>query len=132
MRSNIARKRDYISTGDSEHGPEREPPDIFRAAQNDDVHELNLAIHDGQSLTDRNEYLSNMTPLHVACVHSSNAFLVAASELESFDPWLRDDNLRVPFDHASARSNKEAQRLLFEEMYKGLTGTVHSFPGAER
>ena len=106
--NNTAEKMD---TGES-----RRPPDIFRAARNNDIAELARALGDGQLLSDQKADLVNMTPVHVACLNTSNDFLAAAAQHHSFDPWIRDDNLRTPFDHASARNNRRAQRILLDFM----------------
>lgn len=92
-------------------GEDKRPPDIFRAAQENDLDELARAFADGQLLTEKRKRLVGMTPLHVACLNTSNDFLAAASQHHSFDPWIRDDNLRTPFDHASARCNQRAQKF---------------------
>jgi hypothetical protein len=95
----------------------RSPPDIFRAAQNDDVFELQAALKAGQRLDEQRRDLVGMTPVHLACVFSSNNFLTAAASDESFNAWIRDNNLRVPFDHASAKNNLKAKIILFKAMY---------------
>lgn len=93
------------------------PPDIFKAAELDDIHELAKAIEDGQSLSERRHDLLHMTPVHIACLHASNAFIEIASNHESFDPWIRDDNQRLAFDHAAAHNNQIAMKLLYSKMY---------------
>jgi len=95
----------------------RRMPDIFHAAEKNDVDELKEALEQGQRLDARQPKLLNMTPLHVACIRSSNAFLEVAIQHGSCDPWLRDDNLRVAFDHAAARNNKVAMQLTLDAMY---------------
>ena len=88
-------------------------PDIFHAAQVNDVEELLDAIDDGQRLDDRKRSLLNMTPAHIACINSSTEFMLAACSQSSLDPWARDANGRTPFDHAAARGNRPVlQRLL--------------------
>ena len=96
-----------MDTGESER-----LPDIFRAAQENDIVELARAIEAGQLLSEQRRDLLNMTPVHIACLSASNDFLAAAAQHFSFDPWIRDDNQRTPFDHASARRNKKAQEIL--------------------
>jgi ankyrin repeat protein len=95
-------------------------PDIFRAAENDDIAELYEALVEGQRLDERKDELLHMTPLHIACIRSSNDFLKVALYDESCDPWIRDDNLRLAFDHAAARNNKEAMTLLYQIMYPSM------------
>jgi hypothetical protein len=110
---------------------EREP-DIFLAAETDDVEELRRALLAGQSLSARRSDLLNMTPLHVACFSRSNAFLAEAAKQSSFDPWIRDDNQRVPFDHAHAHNNTTAMKILYDAMYPAgwsKESEVVPFPG---
>lgn len=112
--------------------PAKEPPNIFRAAMNDDVRELALALQDGQSLSDQDPERLLMTPLHIAASVGSNTFLREASSHDSFDPWIRDANLRRPVEHASAYRNGEGHKILTAAMYADLFepdgGTV-DFPG---
>lgn len=100
--------------------PKDTPPDIFRAARNNDVAELQAALSEGQSLATQDTMFLMMTPVHVAAAEHSNDFLAAAAQHESFDPWIRDDNERVPFDHASAFNNKDGMKILFETMYADM------------
>lgn len=97
---------------------EFEMPDIFHAAETDDVDELRMALANGQRLDMRNPRLLNMTPIHLACIRSSNSFLEAAIGNNTCDPWLRDDNLRVAFDHAAARNNRPAMEITLRAMYR--------------
>lgn len=99
-----------------------EPPDIFRAAENNDVEELLRALEDGQSLTDRKPDLANVNPVHLACIKSSVEFILVAVQQDSFDPWARDDNMRTAFDHASARNLKKPMEALFEKMHPISSG----------
>ena len=92
-------------------------PDLFKAAEKNDVETLRSALKAGQSLDRRHQRALGMTPIHLACIFGSNAFLKAAIEDGEFDPWLRDANGRVPFDHAWAKNNKEAMSLLFPLMH---------------
>lgn len=94
-----------------------EMPDIFHAADVNDVNEMNAALRDGQRLDEQRSDMLNMTPLHVACIKSSTEFVQAALLEPSCDPWLRDDNLRVAFDHAAARRNQPAMRALLSVMH---------------
>jgi ankyrin repeat protein len=91
--------------------------DIFHAAKVDDVAELMEALADGQRLDTRLPKQLNMTPLHLACLSASNEFIKVAVDQESCDPWLRDDNARVAFDHAAAFNNKTAMLLTLRAMY---------------
>jgi ankyrin repeat protein len=92
-------------------------PDIFHAAKYNDVGELANALVAGQGLNQIDAEGLGMTPMHVACIFSSNAFIAIAVNDKSFDPWIRDINLRVAFDHASAKNNISAMRLIYPKMY---------------
>jgi len=110
------------------------PPDIFKAAENDDLVELNLALADGQSLSTQDPLRLEMTPLHVAALERSNNFLAAAVQNETCDPWIRDSNLRTAMDHAQAFNNTEGMKILYDPMYAYLAepdGEVVEFPGGE-
>ena len=93
-----------------------EPPDIFRAAQNDDPIELAAAIQRGQSLSDDRGDDSGLTPMHIACICRSESFLKTALTMK-FDPWKRDANKRLAIDHARAQGLADVQRRLFDAMY---------------
>jgi ankyrin repeat protein len=107
-------------------------PDIFHAAEFNDINELVAALREGQSLNARKASQLNMTPVHVACIHSSNEFLSYALQNVTCDPWIRDDNLRTAFDHASAKSNKKVMQLLFNLMYpvEPQSAQVLDFPAS--
>lgn len=92
-------------------------PNLFSAALTDDISEMKAAINDGQSLSSADEDQALFTPIHVAALSNSLAFLEAARLEPTFDPWLRDANDRLAFDHANAFNNKEAMKLLVDEMY---------------
>ena len=114
--------------------PAKEPPNIFRAAANDDPQELALALQDGQSLSEQDPHRLLMTPVHVAASYGSNAFLRAASSHATFDPWIRDANLRRPVEHASAYRNGEAHKILTDAMYADFSdsdGDRVDFPGGD-
>ena len=101
-------------------GKDRSPPNIFDAAHDNDVGQLLAAIKDGQSLSSRDGLILCRTPLHVAACRHSNDFLAAASQDRSFDPWLRDHNLRLPIDNAIACNNKRGSEILYKAMYAHL------------
>lgn len=100
--------------------PQQTPPDIFRAARNNDVAELIAALEDGQSLSTQNPALLMMTPVHVAAARGSNNFLGVAAQHETFDPHIRDANDRVAADHASAYNNVVGLEILTGSMYDDL------------
>jgi ankyrin repeat protein len=92
-------------------------PDIFHAAQFNDVEELFLALQDGQRLDERKRTLLNMTPAHIACISSSTEFMIAACSEPSLNPWARDSNGRTPFDHAAAKGNRAVMKALLPLMH---------------
>lgn len=100
--------------------PAKGPPSIFRAATNNDVAELALALQDGQTLSDQDPDNLLMTPVHVAALNDSAAFLDAAKDHASFDPWIRDANLRRPIEHASAFRGGDSFRILSNTMFGDL------------
>lgn len=93
-----------------------EPPDIFRAAANDDPDELAAALADGQSLDSHHREFYGMTPMHVACVHKSVNFLGEALQNE-FNAWSRDLNGRLSMDHAVAQGLEDVADELLERLY---------------
>jgi hypothetical protein len=119
--------KSYLMT---DQGERRDPPDIFRAARNDDVRELFLSIQNGQSLNDQ-EYETGYTPVHLACMAKSSSFMDACLDLD-FDPWIRDSASRIAFLYAWASSFPEGQKILFDKMYPPgweREAEVTPFPG---
>jgi len=117
-----------------ESGHKEPPPDIFHAAVTNNVDELHRALDDGQSLSAQDSFRLDMTPTHLAAGKHSNDFLEAAAKHESFNPWIRDANLRTPFDHARAFNNVDGMKILYDPMYSDLRkpkGEVVEFPGTE-
>lgn len=94
---------------------QRNSPDIFRAAKENDLRELDLAIKDGQTLDDISA--ENFTPLHIAAINGCEAFVMAACTLYECDPWKLDRNMRTAFDHASSRTDTKAASALYQKMY---------------
>ena len=92
-------------------------PNLFRAAENDDVEELGRGLAAGRSLSEQDPAMAGMTPVHLASARGSENFLTAASRHPTFNPWLRDYNDRVPSDHASAFCNHGCMQILFDTMY---------------
>lgn len=101
---------------------EKPKADIFNAAVNNDVDELIIALNKGQLLSSSRPEIAHMNPVHIACIEGSLDFIVEASKHHSFDPFSRDDNLRTPFDHASAHCNFDIMKILYEKMYPRLPG----------
>src|SRR3546814_2705669 len=87
----------------------REPPDIFRAAINDDVRELRAALSEGQSLDTPNRLHYGMTPVHLACAKHSLNFIDEALK-ETFNAWARDLGGRLSMDYA-IRSEEHTSEL---------------------
>jgi hypothetical protein len=92
------------------------PPDLFRAARNNDVEELLDAIAAGASFTDR-EWRCNRTPIHIAAYSDAYGFLVSASKHRSFDAWALDGNGHLPRDLALAKNFLKSYRFLNRVMY---------------
>lgn len=90
-------------------------PNIFTAASNNDLAELQAALDAGQKLSDQEPVL-HMTPLHIAAARHCNDFLAEAAKHESFDPWVRDLNERTAFDHAAAYNNRDGMKTLYDVM----------------
>lgn len=107
MKPNLSKK------GDTQ---KHEPPDIFEAARNDDMFELRRALEEGQSLG-TSQIITHLTPMHVAAMRGSAAFLKVALEIDPRVAWMQDAQLRIPFDHASARQDRRSMALLHNAMY---------------
>src|SRR3546814_18584175 len=75
----------------------REPPDIFRAAINDDVRELRAALSEGQSLDTPNRLHYGMTPVSLACAKPSLTLIYDALKA-TFTAWTRDLGVRLSVD----------------------------------
>ena len=89
-----------------------EGPNIFRAALNDDLYEMALAIQAGQSLADQDD-VTFQTPLHLAVVRKSYHFIKAAVELDASIVKIRNANNLQPFDIARSRQDHRAMQLLY-------------------
>lgn len=101
---------------DKEEDGARNPPDIFKAARQDDPAALASAKMRGESLAQSRPW-SGHTPLHVAAIYGSSVFLRAALAYEDADPWIRDRGGKRPFEHAADRDDVVSMRLLHEAMY---------------
>lgn len=93
-----------------------DPPNIFRAARNNDPLELALALQDGQTLNDTEDPVMLLTPIHEACISRSTSFLSAAMGVE-FDPWQRDGMQRLAIDHARVENLTDFSKYLHQLMY---------------
>ena len=111
MKNNLKIKRGTLNN--------EEPPDIFRAAKNDDVAEMEAARRAGQTLQDQDSIIG-FTPIHVAAIEGSLRFVEAATKTGEVDPWIRDNNLRLAVDHAAAFNRVEIQKILIASMYVEL------------
>lgn len=107
MTNKVARKDDK---------ERREPPDIFRAAREDDLYELQLALQDGQTLRGGN-LQTGLTPVHVAAMRGSVNFIRAAMEHDPETAWIQDNQLRMPFNHAAVRRDRQSMAHLHNAMY---------------
>lgn len=101
-------------------------PNVFRAAVENDPVEMGLALSAGQKLDDIQPG-TGFTPIHVACIRRSTAFLAEALK-HQFDPWVRDTNQRLPIDHAFAHGLKDAHRDLLAKMYPPGWADIPSHP----
>ena len=94
----------------------REGPDIFRAAREDDLRELQAALREGQSL--RSAWLdTGLTPVHIAAIRGSVNFLRVAMEQDPQSAWIQDVQLRLAFAHAAVRKDRQSMALLHNAMY---------------
>ena len=100
-------------------GEQGKGPDIVRAVLNNDVVELIDALNDGQTLEDLDRD-TGLFALHLACLHSSNAVLDEALNRRILDPWLRDQNSRLPIDHLIIKRNFAMAARFEALMYDGV------------
>lgn len=107
MKGQIARKDDK---------DRKDPPDIFKAARDDNLYELQLALQDGQSLRGGNLH-TGLTPVHVAAMRGSVNFIRAAMEIDPETAWIQDNQLRMPFSHAAVRRDRQSMAYLHNAMY---------------
>lgn len=116
MRRRVLIRQDSIFNND-------DPPDLFRAAKNDDTLEMSAAIHAGHDVN-MTEPNVGFTPIHLASIHGSENFAEAISQVDGFDPWVRDNNNRLAIDHAVAFNHKRVQEILFRSMYPEVPPTA--------
>lgn len=109
-----------MSNLDKKLNPREKDPDIFHAAETNDVEEMFAALAAGQSLSTPHRKQLDMTPVHIAAAKHSNDFLAAAAQQEGFDPWITDANERVAMDHAQAFNNQRGMQILYDSMYDDL------------
>lgn len=89
---------------------------IFIAARDNDLQELDLALKQGQRL-DLTIPQNGHTPLHTAALWGNLEFIRAAVAHESANVWARDRRGRLAYDHASDRNAIDVMKLLYDAMY---------------
>ena len=110
-------------SGQSDDGTKKTPPDIFRAAREDDLDELERALADGQTL-DTAAQGTHLTPVHVAALRGSVAFLEAAMLRAPETAWMQDGQHRTPFDHAAARQDRKSMAHLHNAMHPEMRVSI--------
>lgn len=110
-------------SGHSDDGTKKTPPDIFRAAREDDLAELERALAAGQTL-DKAAEDTHLTPVHVAALRGSVSFLEAAMRRAPETAWLQDGQHRTPFDHAAARQDRQSMAYLHNAMYPEMRVSI--------
>lgn len=98
-------------------GTEHAPPDIFRAAENNDLEELAFALQSGQRLDHQREP-DKMTPVHVAAALGHADFVRVSMEIHPQVAWIRDEMDRRPIEHANARNDHVIAGYLKEAMFQ--------------
>ncbi|MGR3804851.1 hypothetical protein [Marinibacterium profundimaris] len=90
----------------------KEDPDIFRAAENGDLDELQAALDAGQSLQDRKATQAFMTPVHVAAWNGRQDFVVKACELDPEAANMVDGYNNYPVEYSIQRGDYTASDAL--------------------
>ncbi|WP_195820652.1 ankyrin repeat domain-containing protein [Roseobacter sp. MH60115] len=98
-----------------EEKSEKEPPDIFHAARNGDIVELNAAIESGQSLSDVDEL--EKTPLHLAAEYGHEEFVISVLARDKSQVHQLDHYGCRPYDYSEGRSDERAMQALTLAMY---------------
>ena len=111
----------------------RTPPDLHQAAAANDVEMMHECLALGQRF-DKTWGDNKFTPMHLAATCKSHDFMRAAIATRKVNLWIRDANLRLPFDISSAFKDYEAMHIMFDWMYNGSFGpkpaaVVTDFPG---
>lgn len=106
---------------DLNKGYKENPPDLHEAAAKNDVAMMHECLARGQSF-DRARGDNKLTPMHIAAICKSHDFIRAAIETKLVNLWIRDGNLRLPFDISSAFKDHEAMKVMFDWMYEGPFG----------
>ena len=100
-----------------ESGKEHVPPDIFRAAENNDLEELAFALQSGQRLDHKREP-DKMTPVHVAAALGHADFVWVLMEIHPQVAWMRDEMYRRPIEHSNARNDQVSAGYLKDAMFQ--------------
>lgn len=95
------------------------PPDLFRAAVDDNVLEMEAALDDGQSLSEQRPS-DGMTPVHLAAAAGSCNFISYAADIAPENMWIRDFNDLRPYEHALARRDRLIMTYISNAMYPEL------------
>lgn len=94
---------------------DRQAPDLFEAARNDDLDEYHTALKHGADLNDAKG--NGRTAIHFCAMHGAMNVLKAAIGHPDFDPWIRDAGGLLPIDHALAKDYTEIYNMLYDAMY---------------
>lgn len=92
-----------------------ELPDIFKAAREDNASLLRTALEAGQSLNQRDD--NWQTPLHVAALHGSRAFLKEAIGHHTANFWSFDRGGLRPLDLCWIKNDFDTHDLLQQATY---------------
>lgn len=92
------------------------PPNLFLAAQTDDIYQMSLALQQGQVLSAQRER-DLMTPVHIAAIYGSEKFICRAMEVAPQTAWILDSYGYRPIEHASARSDRKSMAYLGNAMF---------------
>ena len=93
----------------------KEPPNLFRAAEFDDVNELERAISSGLSLhaIDSN----GRAPVHYASIYGSKKFIERAVALDPTISHIVDKTGRRAYEYSEQRWDTRAMDALANAMY---------------
>lgn len=101
-------------------GSAKEEPDLFRAARQNDLAEMEAALNSGKCFTTLDPH-TLMTPIHIAAIFGSLDFIVAA--IETGTPEVHwavchfDKAGNSPFEHALARRDFQTMAHLHNCRY---------------
>jgi len=95
---------------------DKQEPDIFRAAKNGDLQELQDALDAGQTLQDRKTSQAFMTPVHIAAWCGKEDFVAKACDIDPVPANMLDGYGCFPFDYAFQRGDEKALDVLSSSM----------------